>query len=589
MRSGSRWVLPVTVGLVALVAKILLSAPLLTSQAALVAITWLVTLSFAAVGLSLLATDVPSANGWACLLMACSTVPGDLNSTSYLSSGWTAVGFVLEPVYLPAGVALALRYPASRLSAPNRLLVWSLAAVTSPVRLVTVLTAGPLPDGYYRPVTAAAWWSPFLHDAVFVRAGRGAAALLLVGASVALVRRAALARGVSRESVIPLTVIGAVTALAAAVDQGIWAVNAFREVPADLVRDLSAALVPVALLGDLLRRRSAVATISQRVLRAARSGDLERTQAALQLALRDPQLRVLPPECLAEDGPPPADHPALTSASSGICEYTVRGDDGRVLARLWLDPRVADDEELVTAAVEATGTGLENARLTSDLRRRNVELRESRARIVAAGVEQRRQIERDLHDGAQQGFLAVSATLGRAQLVDPQQLGPLVDEARTGLSAALGELRRLARGIHPAALSQGGLLAAVPALCAPFAGRTTLVMAPAVGACAHEPAIETTAYFVVAEALTNAARYAPDASVAVHLDIVDGVLRIEVSDDGPGGAHLAPGGGLSGLADRVAALGGELGVDSRDASGTRLRAKLPLHNRAVPSHGSEPS
>ena len=205
------------------------------------------------------------------------------------------------------------------------------------------------------------------------------------------------------------------------------------------------------------------------------------------------------------------------------------------------------------------------------------ELRQSRARIVEATVAERRRLERDLHDGAQQRIVAVSLglRLARTRLrpdVDAAALAGL-NEAAEELKTALLELRELARGIHPAILTEAGLGPAIDSLAA----RSTV---PAEVTALPErrlsPAVESTAYFVVSEALANVAKYASATRATVSAVCPGDSLRVEISDDGVGGADPTRGSGLRGLADRVAAIGGKLSIDSPVGGGTRLVAELPL-------------
>ncbi len=221
---------------------------------------------------------------------------------------------------------------------------------------------------------------------------------------------------------------------------------------------------------------------------------------------------------------------------------------------------------------EAVFTG--HLRDISDRIRTERELRESRARLVYASDEARRQLERDLHDGAQQQLVSVAMTLeaaSRSVAADPAAAGELIGEAAADLRVAIAELRELARGIHPAVLTEGGLGPALRGLATRSALPATI---DAVPEDRFPPAVEAAAYFVVAEGLTNAARHAGDARVSVVVDVRGGDLVVEVSDDGPGGAG-ADGGGLRGLADRVAALGGTFAVEDGAAAGTVLRAVIP--------------
>jgi signal transduction histidine kinase len=202
-------------------------------------------------------------------------------------------------------------------------------------------------------------------------------------------------------------------------------------------------------------------------------------------------------------------------------------------------------------------------------------LRASRARIVEAGDTARRQIERDLHDGAQQRLvgLALSLRLARDKLEsDPEAAAALLDEAGAELALATDELRELARGIHPAVLSDRGLGAALEALAKRSPVSVTLNQSldgeiP--------PHVESAAYFVVAEALTNVARHSGATAAEVSVARRNGALLVAVVDSGRGGADPA-GSGLRGLADRVQALEGELEVESDSGAGTAIHARIPL-------------
>jgi signal transduction histidine kinase len=211
----------------------------------------------------------------------------------------------------------------------------------------------------------------------------------------------------------------------------------------------------------------------------------------------------------------------------------------------------------------------------TDRKQQEQELQASRARIVAAGDEERRRLERNLHDGAQQRLVSLSLSLRLAQTQlhkDPQVAEQLLDSAREELAQALEELRELARGIHPAILTDRGLDAALEAL----ASRAPLPVEIERGEANLPPPVEAAAYYVVSEALANVAKYADASSVRVSVAQQNGVACVEVSDDGVGGADPAQGSGLRGLADRVGALNGTLEVESVRGGGTTIRAEIPL-------------
>jgi len=202
------------------------------------------------------------------------------------------------------------------------------------------------------------------------------------------------------------------------------------------------------------------------------------------------------------------------------------------------------------------------------------ELRESRARIVAAQEAERRRIERNLHDGAQQRFANALLSLGMAQAAVSQTeaASQLVQEASREAKAGLGELRDLARGLNPPMLAEAGLAAAVRALSV----RSSLVTTVTVRCDRRYPdPIESAAYYVVTESLANAVKHSGARTVEITIGESNSHLEVEVVDDGVGGADAGRGSGILGLRDRAAAVGGTLTVDSPADGGTRVRAELP--------------
>ena len=210
------------------------------------------------------------------------------------------------------------------------------------------------------------------------------------------------------------------------------------------------------------------------------------------------------------------------------------------------------------------------------LDKRVEDLRGSRERIIAAADAERRRIERDLHDGAQQHLVALSLTLGMAESrlkTDPAAVAPLIAQAREEAALAVKELRTLASGIHPALLTERGLGPALDALAARAPVPTTVEGVPAQRL---PPPVESAVYFVTAEALTNVAKYAGAMSASVALAPEHGRIRLIVRDDGAGGANANGGSGLRGLRDRVEALDGQFHIDSPPGLGTTLIAEIPL-------------
>jgi signal transduction histidine kinase len=222
-------------------------------------------------------------------------------------------------------------------------------------------------------------------------------------------------------------------------------------------------------------------------------------------------------------------------------------------------------------------------RRARSLRVRVDHLRDARQRIIAAADAERRRIERDLHDGAQQRLIAVAVTLGLAESrieSDPKGAAQLVAQAREEAQLAVKELRELARGIHPAVLSDHGLGAALEALAAraPVPVQVSGVPSKPVG-----NDIEAAAYFVTAEALTNVAKHAQAEHAFVELALEPDALRVQIRDDGVGGANPS-GNGLHGLCDRVEALDGRLEVESPPGGGTAVTAVLPLSRSTNGAH-----
>jgi signal transduction histidine kinase len=250
--------------------------------------------------------------------------------------------------------------------------------------------------------------------------------------------------------------------------------------------------------------------------------------------------------------------------------------EGRRVGAIVHDLALCEEPELLGSVAAAAGLAMQNERLQAQLRARVEELRTSRARIVEAGTHERRRLERNLHDGVQQRLVALSLTLRLAQGKvhnDPERADELLTAAQEELTLALGELRELARGIHPAVLSDRGLGAALEAL----AGRAPIAvdLAELPGDRLPEP-IEAAAYFVVAEALTNVVKYAHASQATVRVMRRNGTAVVEIADDGIGGADPDRGSGLKGLVDRVSALDGSMSLDSPAGAGTRLRAEIPV-------------
>jgi signal transduction histidine kinase len=254
--------------------------------------------------------------------------------------------------------------------------------------------------------------------------------------------------------------------------------------------------------------------------------------------------------------------------------YDVTLDGARVGAIIH-DPTVLEDPDLLDAVGAAAALALRREQLEHELRAKVQELEQSRARMIRFGMAERRRLERDLHDGAQQRLVSLALDLRLARDMvgqNPRQAEKILDGAADELGQALEELRELARGIHPALLSDRGLDPAVETLArrAPVPVQVEAQLGDRV----PEP-VELAAYFVVSEALTNVVKYANASQARVRVEQVNGRVVVEVADDGVGGAEPGRGSGLRGLADRISALGGNFEVDSAPGTGTRIRASIP--------------
>jgi signal transduction histidine kinase len=252
----------------------------------------------------------------------------------------------------------------------------------------------------------------------------------------------------------------------------------------------------------------------------------------------------------------------------------VPGPDGP-LALLVYDRALAEDPALLAAGVAVARLVLDNGRLNRELGRQLDQVRASRARIVESGDAERRRIERDLHDGVRQRLLALALSLRRAaaQADDPA----IADALRRGADEALGavtDVRELAQGIHPAVLTEAGLPAALRSLAARSPVPVELDI-DVDGASSPTATATATAYYVASEALANVVKHAAASTASIRALQRDGVIRIEVEDDGRGGAD-PHGAGLRGLEDRLAAVGGTLRVSDRTGGGTVVSAGIPV-------------
>jgi signal transduction histidine kinase len=332
-------------------------------------------------------------------------------------------------------------------------------------------------------------------------------------------------------------------------------------------------LLPLAFLAGLLRTRLHRTALGSLVVELSEAPPPEEVEAALARAVGDPSLQIAyraaePDTYIDAAGQPfelPSDRPDR--------EVTVLKQGREPLAALIYDSALLEDRAFVQAAAAVARLALENARLQAALRAQLAAVRASRARIVEAGDAERRRLERDLHDGAQQRLLGIllALRLARDYASDSGQLEELLAEAEAELHGTLDELRALARGIHPAVLTEEGLAPALETL----ARRSSVPVHIQVVPSGRMPVqVEAAAYFVVSEALANATKHAHASQVALAVQHQNGAILVDISDNGVGGADAA-GHGLTGLRDRVEALDGQLLVESSPGRGTRIHAEIP--------------
>jgi signal transduction histidine kinase len=412
----------------------------------------------------------------------------------------------------------------------------------------------------------------------FEKAQAAIAVVILVGLIVALTRRWRGFAAVQRRSLAPVIWTGALALFVLIV--ALATKLAGSEGPTYntiyLVGLLPLAAVPYSFLAGLMQSRfSRAAAVSELVAQLSAAPEHRRgLRDALADAFGDPSLMLaywLPDREHYVD----AEGHRIRLPRGGSRAWTPVQRNGAPLAVIVHDAALADERQLLTAAGAAAGLALENERLQAELRARVEELERSRQRIIEAGLAERRQLERNLHDGAQQRLVALSLNMRLARdriATDPEGAHELIVEAMGELESATEELRELARGIHPAVLSDRGLPAAVKALAVRMPVPVSLGQMPPARL---SPLVEIASYYVVAEALTNVAKYAHASSAEVRIIQSNGSVTVEVSDDGMGGADPEHGSGLRGLADRVASLDGSLEVDSSAGRGTTVRARIP--------------
>ena len=490
------------------------------------------------------------------------------------------VGHLVGAIYLAVLGQLIVTYPSGRMQSRSQKVV--IAAAYLCTLPITFVARWVFPDGR---ACADCRYNQLTDDGVGGPTGPGDQVLLvlvvgvIVAALTLLIQRWRAATTASRRSLAP-ALLGASAILGMLV---IHRLGVILNVPEPVATFLSWSVIgvlvlwPLGLLAGLGRARLDRSAVAELVVELGGPLPPGRMRSALAKALHDPSLDLafwLPDrQTFVDETGTRVDTPG-DDARHAVTMVIRNGDP---VAALMHDRALCEQPGLVAAVAAAAGLALENERLHAEARAHLAETRASRTRIVHAADAERRRVERNLHDGAQQRMLNLMLTLGRAKSRASRdadgQVRSALDEARAELTLALEELRELARGIHPAVLSASGLGPAIRAL----AQRSSVPVRvkDALHDQRFEAAVEETAYFIVSEALANVAKHAAASEAVVSLGQLNGDVVVDVTDDGVGGASLLSGTGLRGIQDRVDAYSGRLLIDSAPGQGTHIRAVLP--------------
>jgi signal transduction histidine kinase len=502
-----------------------------------------------------------------------------------LAELWSApaavvIGYLVAPLYIVAAAHLVLAYPSGRL--PSR----SLVALV--IGLYVTATAGQLPALLMADIGSTfrerSGSDPLVVHATKLSSEWPGAVMELVGiVLLALTVRALLSRwrvaspprrrllapviwpSIGMFGFLAVVLIAAVASLPDAIGSVGW-----------VGETISFAAVPVAFLAFLLRTQaSGVAAVSDLMARLRDAPARGELRDALAQALRDPSIELaywLPAKqrYVDADGRP-FELPEHDSRRA-VAEIE---HDGRPVAVVVHDATLLDQPELTQSVGAAAALALENERLDAELRSRSEEVSASRVRLITAEEAARRRLERSLHDGPQQRLVALALGMrtARSRLPDhPDTAAELIEACEKELTTTIDELRELARGIHPAVLTDRGLEPALESLCGRFPIPVEIGELPG----ERLPAsVESAAYLVISEALANIARYSRATHATVSVARRNGHALVEVRDDGVGGADPSRGSGLMSLVDRVGALNGSLELVSAPGEGTIVYAEIP--------------
>lgn len=475
--------------------------------------------------------------------------------------------FDLVPVALFLHVFLA--FPSGRLERGfERGLVAATYAVAIGLELVGMVIGGFGPHNLLE-LTSQPGAAQTLEHAQLL----GLSALSLVGIGVLAVRRRRTGRPLRRWlSLLTDSFVLGLVMIPVLLTSAIWFRGQF--VPIRRATFVVIGLAPIAFLFGLLHARLARSGVGDLLVQLRSDLAPAALRDALARTLRDPSLELA--YWLPEFGSwsdLDGHSVALPEPGSGRA-MTLIDRDGARMAVLLHDPELEEERELLAAVGAAAGIALENGRLLAEQKAHLEELKGSRARVIEAGQRERQRLERDLHDGAQQRLVALSLELSllEKRVVGDADARARLEEARREIAVSLEELRAVARGLHPAVLSGHGLEVALQSI----AGNASVPVRLTVELDGRLPErIEVAAFYVVSESLANIGKHARAGSASIDVFRRDGVVVVEIVDDGVGGADSEGGSGLRGLADRVEALGGTLRVWSPAGGGTRPRAEMP--------------
>lgn len=481
---------------------------------------------------------------------------------------WT-LGWLLIDLHLIALAWLILAFPDGDLAARERIFVVAAGAYFVALAVAGNLFADPWPDCAECPSQLLLLRrNPSLNNWIWDVGQIGN--LVVLGTFVALVLdRRNHASSAERRALSPVSwaLVPIALTLAAAFIEPLVGFGTTGGRAVLVAERLALSAFPLALLAGMVRTRldrSRVADLARAVDDAT---DLAALELLVKQALGDPGARLTVRSPASGDLIDSAGQPLSDDHDARIAP--ILWETGDELGAIIHDPAV--DESLVAAVSATVALAVRNESLRAELRRQLHEVTVSRERLAEAAVVERRRIERDLHDGAQQGLLGLAATLSSLRLQADGVMADRLDVVMCDLQSVIDELRDLARGVHPPILVERGLVPSIESL----AERSVIPVSITGTVPRCRPVVEAAAYFMVAETLTNAMRYADAVEVTIDLAVIDGLLTVVVSDDGCGGADPTAGTGLQGLADRMEALGGTVRVISPAGAGTTIEATVP--------------